>query len=243
MWIIFRKELNDAFSSLTAYISIGVFIIALGLVTWILPETSLLEYDYASLDTTFEFSPWILLLLIPAISMRSFAAEKSEGTFEWITTKPISDNQIVIGKYFAALLVVVVTLMLVFVYAFTINQLGTPPGNLDDGATLGSFIGLVGLSAVFTSVGLWASSISQNQVVAFLLAVFICFFLYWGIDGLSKFPAIMGTWDDVVQRIGLAYHYQSVSRGLLSLSDMLYFISMSMLFLAACIVVLDKRKW
>ncbi|HMQ48820.1 MAG TPA: gliding motility-associated ABC transporter permease subunit GldF [Saprospiraceae bacterium] len=240
---IFQKEINTFFSSLIGYIVIGVFLIILGLVMFVFPDTSLLNYNYATLDQLFEIAPLIFIFLIPAICMRSFAEEQQNGTLELLTTKPVSDLQIVLGKYLACLALVVFALLPTLLYYYTVYQLGSPKGNLDAGAIGGSYIGLFFLAACFVSIGLFASSLTNNQIVAFLLATFLCFFIYWGFDFMSRLPVFVGKVDDVVQMIGLDYHYQSISRGVLDTRDVVYFLSLIAFFVAACLVSLGRRKW
>lgn len=240
---IFQKEINTFFSSLIGYIVIGVFLIILGLVMFVFPDTSLLNYNYATLDQLFEIAPLIFIFLIPAICMRSFAEEQQNGTLELLTTKPVSDLQIVLGKYLACLVLVVFALLPTLLYYYTIYQLGSPKGNLDSGAIGGSYIGLFFLAACFVAIGLFASSLTNNQIVAFLLATFLCFFIYWGFDFMSRLPVFVGKVDNVVQMIGMDYHYQSISRGVLDSRDVVYFLSLIAFFVAALLVSLGRRTW
>lgn len=240
---IFTKEINIFFSSLIGYIVIGVFLVILGMVLFVFPDTSLLEYNFATLDQFFDIAPQIFMLLIPAITMRSLAEEKQNGTIELLVTKPVSDLSIVMGKYWASLLLVVFALLPTLLYYYTIYQLGSPKGNLDSGAILGSYIGLIFLAGSFVAIGLFASSLTNNQIVAFILAAFLSFLLYYGFFYISKLPVFVGTVDDVVQMIGMEYHYDSISRGVLDTRDLIYFLSLISLFVMLTLVSLERRKW
>ena len=243
MWSIFTKEINTFFSSLIGYITIGVFLVILGLIMFVFPDTSLLEYNFATLDQLFDIAPMIFMLLIPAITMRFFAEENQQGTIELLATKPVTDLDIVLGKYFAALLLVLFALLPTLLYYYTVYQLGSPPGNLDSGAILGSYIGLIFLAGAFVAIGLFASSLTDNQIVAFVLAAFLGFLFFYGFFYLSKLPVFVGKVDDVVQMAGMDYHYNSISRGVLDTRDLIYFLSLIGLFLAMTLVSLGRRKW
>ena len=243
MYSIFYKEINTFFSSLIGYIVIGVFLLFMGLMLWVFPDYSLLDYKYASLDQLFELAPVIFMFLIPAITMRSFAEEKQSGTIELLVTKPLKDWQIVLGKFSACWLLVIFALLPTLLYYYTIHELGTPKGNLDAGAIAGSYVGLILLAGVFVAIGLLASAVTNNQIVAFLLAVFLCFVFYWGFDFISRLPIFLGKTDDIVQMIGIDYHYASISRGIIDLRDIIYFFSLIGIFLMGCQVALESRKW
>ncbi len=243
MFNIFRKEINAFFSSLIGYIAIVVFLLTCGLFLWVFPDTSILDYGYAGLDNLFQIAPWIFTFLIPAVTMRSFAEEFRSGTIEMLVTRPISDMQIILGKYFAALFLVFCALLPTFTYYITVYQLGAPPGNLDSGATIGSYLGLFLLGAAFTAIGIFASSLTANQIVAFLLAVFLCFFCYTAFDYLSKLNIFYARLDSVVENLGINAHYLSISRGVIDTRDILYFVSFVVVFLGLTQTVLESRKW
>jgi len=243
MLSIFSKEINTFFSSFIGYIVIGVFLALTGLMMWVFPDYSLLNYNYATLDQLFEMAPIIFMFLIPALTMRSFAEENQTGTIELLTTRPITDLAIVLGKYFACLVLVVFALLPTLLYYYTVYQLGDPPGNLDSGAIMGSYIGLLFLGGVFVAIGLFASAITDNQIVSFVLATFLCFFLYWGFFFLSNLPIFVGKVDDVVQMIGIDYHYRSISRGVIDTRDVIYFVSVIGVFIMLTLTALGKRKW
>jgi ABC-2 type transport system permease protein len=243
MAAIFFKEINAFFSSLIGYIVIGVFLVIMGLVMWVFPDYSVIDGNYATLDTLFSMAPLIFMFLIPAVTMRSFAEERQSGAIELLVTRPVTDWQIVAGKFLACLVLVLFALLPTVLYYFSIYQLGAPKGNLDSGGILGSYIGLLFLASAFVAIGVFASSLTSNQIVAFVLATFLCFFTYLAFDYLSRLPVFFGKTDDIVQSFGIAYHYSSVSRGVLDTRDLTYFISISALFLAATVLSLGRRKW
>jgi len=230
MFPIYKKEIRQFFSSLTGYLAIAVFLLLMGLFLFIFPDTSLLDYGYATLDKFFELAPYILLLLIPAITMRSFADEFKAGTWELLKTKPLSLAQVISGKYFAALTVALLALIPTVVYVITIKWLSVN-GSIDGGGIAGSYIGLLFLTAVFTAIGIFCSSITSNPVVAFLLSAFSCFLVYNGFEAVSRIPALQGGADYWVESLGVDAHYRSMSRGLLELKDVLYFGIICSLFL------------
>lgn len=243
MLSIFFKEINTFFSSIIGYIVIGVFLVLMGLIMWVFPEFSVLDNSYANLDTLFGIAPMVFMFLIPAVTMRTFAEEKQTGTIELLVTRPITDWQIVGGKFLACLALVAFALVPTVLYYFSVYQLGAPPGNLDSGGILGSYIGLLFLAAAFVAIGVFASSLTNNQIVAFVLATFLCFFVYLAFDYLSRLPVFFGKTDDIVQSIGIEYHYNSVSRGVLDTRDVVYFLSVIALFLAATVLSLGRRRW
>ena len=240
---IFFKEINAFFSSLIGYIVIGVFLILIGLVMWVFPDSSILDYNYATLDQLFYIAPMIFMFLIPAISMRSFAEENQTGTIELLVTRPLRDIEIVLGKYFAALVLVIFALIPTGLYYYSVHQLGSPVGNLDTGAIMGSYLGLVFLAAAFVAIGLFSSAVTQSQISAFILALFLCFLFYWGFDFFSRLPIFFGKVDDIVQMIGIDYHYKSISRGVVESRDVVYFFSVIGFFIALTMTALGMRKW
>ncbi len=231
MITILWKEINSFFSSLIAYIAIGIFLVFLSLMLWIFPDNSILEYPYASLDGLFTLAPMIFLFLIPAITMRSFSEEIQNGTIELLVTKPISIWEIILGKYFAAVLLIIISIIPTFIYYISVYLLGSPPGNLDTGAIIGSYIGLIFLGASFASIGIFTSCFSKNQIVAFISATFLCFIFYWAFLYISKLPFIVGKIDDVILKFGIDNHYQSLSRGVIDTRDIVYFLSLIFFFL------------
>jgi ABC-2 type transport system permease protein len=240
MWMICKKEWNQFFSSLTGYIALVVFLLLNGLIFFVFPDTSLLDFGYASLDRFFVLAPLVLLFLIPTITMRSLADEYKGGTFELLKTLPLKSSQIVWGKFFGSLLIVLLALILTTIYAFSLQHLSAS-GGIDVGATIGSYIGLFLLGAVFTSVGLCASSFTNNTVVAFISGAFVCLILYTGFDALSQLPVFSNGWDYYVQMLGINFHYKSISKGVIDIRDMIYFFAMILFFIAITKNNLDRR--
>ncbi len=243
MFAIYKKEIAGFFSSLTAYIVMISFLLILGLFLWVFPDTNILDFGFANLDSLFFYAPWVFIFLIPAVTMRMFSEELRTGTIELLLTRPIREMHLVLGKYFAAVSLVLFTLIPTVIYYITIYDLGAPKGNIDSGATLGSFIGLFFLGAAFCSVGVFASSLTTNQIAAFILALFLCFITYNGFDSLSRLPLIEGRFDLFIQNIGINQHYQNISKGVIDLRDILYFISFSALFNLSTKFILESRKW
>lgn len=242
MRAIFIKEFSGFFSSFIAYVAIGVFLIVTGLFLWIFPESSVLENGYATLDTLFDIVPYLFMFLIPALTMRSLAEERKDGTFELLATRPVSDAQIVAGKYLACLGIVAFSIVFTLIYYVSVYELSSPAGNVDSGAIIGSYIGLLLLGSSFVSIGLFASSLSRNQIISFVLAVFLSFFAFSGFDSLSTLLSLQ-TVDAMVSSLGLNEHYQSISRGVLDSRDLVYFICFNLLFLMLTKTVLGGRKW
>ena len=243
MLAIFRKEISGFFSSLTGYVVILVFLLINSLFMWVFPgEWNIFDTGYAGLDTLFFLSPWVFLFLVPAVTMRMIAEEKRLGTIELIYSRPITERGIIWGKYLASIILVLLALLPGLIYYFSVYMLGESPGNLDKGGTLGAFIGLFFLASVYASAGIFASSITENQVVAFLLAVLICFFLFMGFDSFAYLPGLKKM-DEFVLNLGINEHYKSVSRGVIDIKDAVYFISVALIFTEAARLVLLSRKW
>ncbi len=242
MFTIYKKELFAYLNSLVAYITIGVFLLVLSLFLWVFPDTSLLDYGYASLDSLFNTVPYLFMFLIPAITMRSFSEEKREGTFELLATRPLTDWQIVFGKYFASLTLVLFALIPTLVYYISVHQLGVVVGNIDSGAVIGSYIGLFLLGATFVAIGIFASSLTKNQIIAFTIAIFLSFFAFSGFNSLSQILSFQ-TFDSVLINLGINEHYQSISRGVLDSRDFFYFLSVIAFFLLITKTILGGRKW
>lgn len=243
MFTLFKKEIRAFLSSLIGYIAICVFLLLVGLFLWILPtETNILNNGYAGLDALFGIAPWVFLFLIPAITMRSFADEKKAGTIEFLLTKPLTDIQIILAKYFAGVTLVLFSLLPTLIYYYTIYRLGNPVGNIDSGGTWGSYIGLFFLASAFTAIGIFASSLAENQIVAFILAVFLCFFCYIGFDYISALE-LFGKVDDIILSLGINDHYTSMSRGVIDTRDVIYYLGLSWIFILLTKTVLESRKW
>jgi ABC-2 type transport system permease protein len=239
MWSVCKKELRQFFSSLTGYIAIIVFLVLNGLFLFVFPDSNLFDYGYASLETFFNTAPWILLLLIPAITMRSFSEEFKGGTFEILRTKPLTNMQIIGGKYLASMIVAAIAIVPTLVYVYTISDLST--GGIDSGSIAGSYIGLFLLAAVFTAIGICCSSFTNNAVVAFLLSAFACFTVYSAFEAISRIPAFQSGADYYIGMLGIDFHYRSISRGVLDSRDILYFISAVCFFLFLTARNLVKR--
>jgi len=230
MWMICKKEWRQFFSSLTGYIALVIFLLLNGLLFFVFPDTSLLDFGYATLDSFFRLSPWVLLFLVPTITMRSLADEYKAGTFELLKVMPVSAADIVWGKFFGALLVILLALIPTVIYGISI-QILSAVGGIDVGATIGSYIGLFLLGAVFTAAGICASSFTNNTVIAFITGAFVCFLLFFGFDGISKLPAIANNAGYYIEMLGLKMHYASLSKGVIDLRDILYFAGLIAIFL------------
>jgi len=229
MWSICKKELSQFFSNLTGYIAIIVFLLVNGLVLFVF-KNNILDYGYASLEIFFSFAPWILLFLIAAITMRSFADEYKGGTFEVLRTRPLSTWQLVTGKFFGSLLVAVIALLPTLVYYVTINSLASTTG-IDSGAAAGSYLGLLLITALFTSIGICVSSFTTNSVIAFIISLVACILFYFGFTAISQLPFFENGADYYIEMMGIEYHYQSISRGVLDTRDLIYFLSLIFFFL------------
>ncbi len=239
MWSICKKEINQFFSNLTGYIAIILFLLVCGIFLFVLQDSSLFEYGYASLDKFFSLAPWILLFLVPAITMRSFSDEFKAGTFEILKTKPLSAWQIVGGKYLSVLLVLAFVIIPTFIYVLTIKTLSAS-GGIDSGGIAGSYLGLFLLAAVFAAISICCSSFTSNAVVAFLISTFACLVLYFGFNAISKLPVLQGSADYYVEMLGIDFHYRSISRGVLDSRDLLYFASI--IFLSLLITLKNIKK-
>ena len=240
MWSIFKKELNQFFSNLTGYIAIILFLLINGVFLFILPDSSLFEFGYASLDKFFELAPWIFMFLVPAITMRSLSDEFKAGTFEILKTKPLSSWQIVLGKYFSILVVLLLAILPTIMYIITIKALSAQ-GGIDSGGILGSYTGLFLLAAVFAAICLCCSGFTNNAVVAFLISTFSCLILYFGFNALSKLPFFANRLDYYIEMLGIDFHYRSISRGVLDSRDLVYFISVIFIFLLTTVKNLYKK--
>ena len=229
MWSICKKELRQFFSNLTGYIAIIVFLLANGLMLFVFKD-NILDFGYATLDRFFELAPWILLLLIPAITMRSFADEFKSGTFEILQTRPLTRWQIVGGKYLGSLIVVLIALLPTIIYFFSIQSLSSNEG-IDTGATIGSYTGLFFLAAVFTAIGICVSSFTSNAVVAFIISLIAAVLLYYGFSAISQMAGLEGGADYYIEMLGIDFHYRSISRGVIDTRDIIYFLSVIFLLL------------
>lgn len=243
MYSIFKKEINNFLGSLIGYIVISVFLLINGLFIWVFPlEFNVLQFGFASIDGLFMLAPFVFLFLIPAISMRSFSEEKRTGTIELLMTKPLTEMQIILGKYFANLVLIAFSLLPTLFYYYSVYQLGFPVGNIDSGGTWGSYIGLMFLGAAFASIGIFVSSLTNSQITAFIVTVFLSGFLYIGFDFIYQF-GFFGSFDLFIKSLGINEHYVSMSRGVIDTRDVLYFISLIAVFLLMTKISLERRKW
>ncbi|MCK6639894.1 MAG: gliding motility-associated ABC transporter permease subunit GldF [Bacteroidia bacterium] len=243
MYSLFVKEIRSFLSSLIGYIVIVVFLLAISLFMWIIRgSTNVLDVGYANIDTLFSIGPWVFLFLIPAITMRSFADEKKSGTIELLLTRPLTDMQIILAKYFAGIILVAISILPTLIHYYSVWRLGEVQGNIDSGGTWGSYIGLLFLGSSFVAIGIFCSSITDNQIVSFILSLALCFVFYTGFEQLSSL-SLFGKADTFIQSIGINEHYNSISRGVVDTRDVVYFISFNILFLLFTRTVLESRKW
>lgn len=241
MITILKKEINEFLDSLIAYVVIGIFLIGIGLLMWVFPETNVLDYGYASMETLFSFAPYVLMFLVPAITMKSFAEEKRTGTIELLYTLPFRKLDIILGKFLAGFLLVLFSILPTIIYYFSLSYLGNPPGNIDTAGIIGSYIGLILLAGVFTAIGVLASALTGNQIVSFMLAAFSCFFLFTGFDSLAN----INIWSELsvfIRSLGIVVHYDVLSKGLIDLRDLTYFISVTGLIIYLTKVILTIQR-
>lgn len=240
MLSILIREIKFFFTSSIGYLIIGIFLVINGLFLWVFNGNfNILDYGFSDLTSFFELAPWIFLFLIPAVTMRAFSDEKKTGTIELLFTKPISIKNIVLGKYLGAVVLIGLALLPTLLYVLTISQLGNPPGNWDFGSTLGSYLGLLFFVLAYTAIGIFSSTLSENQIVAFIIAVFLCFFMYYGFEGIGS---LLNNSDLVLASLGMKDHFNSMARGVLDTRDIIYFLSISILFISFTIFNLQKEK-
>ena len=243
MFTLLKKEIQTFLYSIVGYITIVVFLILLGLFLWIIPnDSNILDNGFATLEPMFIISPWVFLFLIPAITMRSFAEEKKTGTLELLMTRPLTDLNIVLSKYFAGVFLVFISLLPTLTYYYTIHQLGNPQGNIDTGGMWGSYIGLMFLASSFVAIGVFTSSLVNDQITSFIAGIFMCFICYAGFGYLSGLP-ILGKFDSAIQSLGISEHYNAMARGVIDSRDLLYFLGINTVFIISTKTVLESRKW
>lgn len=241
MLSILKKEINSFFASPIGYLVIAVFLLLNSLFLFLFKgDFNILDNGFADLSSFFLLSPWIFIFLIPAITMRSFSDEKKQGTLELLLTKPISHLQIVLGKYFGAFILVVIAMLPTLLYVYTISKLGNPEGNLDMGSVMGSYFGLLFLAASYVAIGIFASTLSDNQIVAFIIAVFLCFFFYFGFQGIASYKLLGDTF--YLEKMGMDYHFKSMERGVLDTRDLLYFLSIAVFFIVLTKLNIKKQS-
>jgi ABC-2 type transport system permease protein len=234
------REIKSFFGSPIGYLVIALFLILNGLFLWVFEgDYNILNSGFADLSPFFTLAPWILIFLIPAVTMRSFSDEKKQGTLELLFTRPLSIWEIVNGKFFGALILILLALLPTLIYVFVVSQLGNPAGNLDMGSTLASYFGLLFLIAGYTAIGVFTSTLSENQIVAFIVSVFFCFILYFGFEEIAAYS---GSFNNVVASFGMDYHFKSMSRGVIDTRDIIYFISVAVFFLSLTVYKLKSLK-
>jgi len=243
MFALLKKEISGFFSTITGYLAIVVYLLMNSLFVFVFQgDYNILDGGYADLRPLFMLSPWVFMFLVPAITMRLFAEEKRTGTIELLLTRPLTELQIVLAKYFAGLLIVLFSLLFTLIYFYSIIRLGDPVGNIDLGGTWGSYIGLFFLAAIYVAIGLFSSSITENQIVAFIIGMMICFFFYFGFEAMSTLGIFAKVQSSIVS-FGINEHYSSVSRGVVDTRDLIYFVSIIAVFIFFTKTVLESRKW
>lgn len=243
MFTLLKKEISSFLNSLIGYTVIIVFLVTISLFLWIFEnDFNIFDAGYAALDPLFLITPWMYLFLIPAVTMRLFSEERKTGTMELLFTKPLTEMQVIAAKYFASLVIVIFSLLPTLIYYFCIWMLGAPRGNMDTGGVMGSYIGLVFLGGGFISIGLFASALTDNQVIAFITAMFLCLVCFTGFESLSSMLG-SGKVSEIIYQLGINAHYKSMSRGVIDTRDVVYFISLSVVFMWAARLVLESRKW
>ena len=243
MVALIKKEIGSFFGSLTGYVVVTVFLVISGLFVWVFPgELNIPDSGYATLDTLFIIAPWVFLFLVPAVTMRMFAEEKRSGTMELLLVRPLTDLQIVLAKFAAAVTLVVISILPTLIYFWSVHTLGNPPGNLDTGAIWGSYIGLIFLASCYGAIGVFSSSITENQIVAFIIAVLLCFFFFTGFEMVSALPLPWRV-EELLLYLGINEHYRSISRGVVDTRDVVYFLAFIAFFVFLTRTVLQSRKW
>ncbi len=246
MKALFFKEIRSYLNSLTGFLVIFVFLLITAMFLWVFPDeatgTNIFENGFASLEHLFSIAPWVFLILIPAISMKLFSEENKSGTMELLLTKPLTELQIVVAKYLAGFAIIVFSLLPTLIYYYTVYELGFPKGNIDTGGTWGSYIGLFFLGASFLAIGIFASALTDSQVIAFILALMMCYLFYNGFEYIASFK-INGTLSLFISSLGINYHYYSMSRGVIDSRDGIYFLTIITMFIFSTRLVLLSRKW
>lgn len=237
---ILLKEIKSFFGSPIGWLVVAIFLLLNGLFLWVFDgEYNILQSGFADLTPFFTIAPWILIFLIPAVTMRSFADEKKQGTLELLVTKPLTMWQIVSGKFFGSFLLIVLAIVPTLVYVWVISGFVLSPMQIDLGSIIGSYFGLLFLIAAYTAIGIFTSALSDNQIVAFILSVFVCFLFYYGFEGAASLFKNMG---DAVAWLGMDSHFRSMSRGVLDTRDILYFASLAVLFLSLTVYKLKADR-
>lgn len=242
MWAIASKEFRGFFSSLTGYVAGITFLLLTGLMIWVLPGAgNVLDSGQASLSQLFSIAPWLFLFLVPAVTMRMLAEERKEGTLELLLTRPVSEWQIILAKYLAALALIIVIMLPTLIYFLSIYLLGEPRGSIDSGATWGSYLGLLLLAAVYAAIGLCTSALTSNPIVAFVLAALLSLVCYIGFESLALLPIFKGN-EHAIATLGIEEHYRSIRRGVVDSRDIVYFASLIALALAVAQTALKRKR-
>lgn len=243
MGTLFIKEIKDFFSSITGYLVVIVYLLVNSMFMWIFKGSlNIFDIGFANIDTLFIISPWVFLFLVPAITMNMFAGEFKSGTMELLLTRPLSEFQIVFAKYLSSLVLVILALIPTLFYLVSLNTLADPVGNVDYGAIIGSYIGLFFLAAVYSAIGLFASSLSKNAIISFLLSILLCYILFLGFENLATLIP-NGVISNFIISLGINDHYHSMSRGVIDTRDIIYFISIIGIFIFLTKIRLESRKW
>ncbi len=241
MWALYKKEILGFLSTLTGWIVVGIFLTVTGLFLWVFPSgVNVLDNGYANLNGLFSLAPFVFLFLVPAVTMNSLAEEKRSGTLELLLIRPLNDTKVILAKYFAAFSLVILSLLPTLIYYFSVSRLGFPVGDIDVGGFWGSFIGLLFLGSAFAAMGIFSSSLTDNPIVSFLIAVVISAFVYMGFDFVASF---FGGAELFVSSLGISAHYSSMSRGVIDSRDVIYFVSLDLFFIFLSVNLLGRRKW
>lgn len=240
MKALLLREIKSFFGSPIGYLVIAIFLLLNGLFLWVFDgDYNILNSGFADMSPFFKLSPWIFIFLIPAVTMKSFSDEKKQGTLELLFTKPLSIWEIVNGKFLGAFTLSVLALLPTLIYVWMVSYFGYPPGNIDMGSTMGSYFGLLFLAASYTAIGIFTSTLSDNQIVAFILSVFICFIFYFGFDSVAN---LLKESNSFLNQLGMDYHFKSMGRGVIDTRDILYFVSVTTAFLAFTVYKLKTTK-
>ncbi|PLX07790.1 MAG: gliding motility-associated ABC transporter permease subunit GldF [Marinilabiliales bacterium] len=243
MVTLFLKEIKEFFSSITGYLVVIVYLLVNSMFMWIFRGNfNVFDIGIANIDTLFIISPWVFLFLVPAITMNMFAGELKSGTMELLLTRPLSEFQVILSKYLAAVVLVLIALIPTLFYLFSIHSLADPVGNVDFGAIFGSYIGLFFLAAVYSAIGVFASSFSKNAIISFLLSVLLCYVFFLGFENLA-FLGFSGKISYIIISLGINDHYRSISRGVVDSRDIVYFLSVISVFVFLTKLRLESRKW
>lgn len=240
MLALYRKEINAFFSNLSGYLILAVFLVSLGMIVWVFPDSSVLDYGFSDLESLFTYTPFVFVFLIPAVTMKMIAEEKKSGTWEILMTAPLGIVRIVLAKYVAGLTLVVLALLPTLLYYYSIVQLGEPIGNIDHAGFFGSWIGLCLMGAVFAAIGIFSSALTTHQIVAFVWGVFLCFLLYFGLTALVQLQ-VMSSFALLLESLSLSYHFQSMGRGLILSENLAYFLTVIVLMLGSTIIILERK--